>query len=79
MGMLGKTTGAILDRGDRYAAKKEESRAANARHSATGRDIAADWPGWGNQFRRAKCRKSLRLFLEKYFKDAFPLPWSPTT
>jgi hypothetical protein len=77
MGMLGKSAGAILDRGDRYGAKKEAERTRNARASATGRDIAADWPGWGNQFRRAKGRQSLRVFLTTYFPDAFPLPFSP--
>jgi hypothetical protein len=77
--MLGRSNGttATLDRGDKYAAKKEAERARNAAASKTERDIAPGWPGWGNRHRRRKCRASLRLFLKTYFPDAFCLPWSP--
>ena len=78
MGLLGKPAGttATLDRGDKYQAKKEAERRRNAKASKTERDIASGWPGWGNQFRRARCRKSLRVFLKTYFPEAFCLPWS---
>ena len=73
MGMLGKINGATLDRGDKYQAKKEAERARNAKASKTERDIAAGWPGWGNQYRRRKCRLDLERFLTTYFPEAFQL------
>ena len=76
MGMLGKINGATLDRGDKYQAKKEAERARNAKASKTERDIAAGWPGWGNQYRRRKCRLDLERFLTTYFPEAFSYPFS---
>jgi hypothetical protein len=71
MGMLGKTA----TKGGKYAEKKIRERDRNAAASATDRDIAAGWPGWGSRRRRARCRLSLVLFLSTYFPAAFPLPF----
>jgi hypothetical protein len=78
VGLLGKPAGttATLDRGDKYQAKKETERRRNAKASKTERDIAAGWPGWGNQYRRRKCRLDLERFLTTYFAAAFAYPFS---
>lgn len=61
-----------------YEKIKKASRKRQAALSLAGRDIG-DIPKVKNVRRRNKCRSSLRLFIETYFKSKtkFYLPWSP--
>lgn len=59
-----------------YTRKKEQVSVRDRAKSAEGRDIGPP-PPVANQARRDACFKSLRLFLETYFPERFPLAWSP--
>ena len=61
---------------DDYEAYKGRQAAISRQRSASGRDIAEDYPAIANPRRRGRCRKSLRLFCETYNPGAFALAWS---
>lgn len=63
-----------LDR-RRYAAHKERARARQARQALAGRDIG-DLPPVADPIGKGEAGRNLRVFLERYFPDSFPLAWS---
>jgi len=65
---------AALDR-RRYAAHKERARARQARQALAGRDIG-DLPPVADPIGKGEAGRNLRVFLERYFPDSFPLAWS---
>src|SRR5262245_14118999 len=61
-----------------YRHKLETNTARANAASALSRDISLGWPkaARGARQRRQACAGDLKLFLERYFPAAFPLPWS---
>lgn len=57
-------------------ARESRQKQYEARKAITKSDIAP-LPAIVDNDRRESCRHSLRLFLETYFAEAFPLAWSP--
>jgi len=60
---------------DEYSRIKSRARARNLAASAEGRDIG-ELPAVENPQRKKQATASLRLFLEQYFPEEFPLAWS---
>lgn len=60
---------------DDYERRKERSRRQQSEQSRKGRDIGP-LPAVADPARREACRLNLRLYLETYQKDKFPLEWS---
>lgn len=58
-----------------YEDHKRKAAERQAEQSASGRDIG-EIPKVKNKRRRNKAIKSLRIFLETYFPNAFPIAWS---
>lgn len=65
----------MIDESDDYKRRKERARQQQADQSQRGRDIGK-LPPVKDAARREACRLNLRLYLETYHANKFPLAWS---
>ena len=66
-----------LTESEKYEARKERERARQAKQSASGRDIAAEFPECADRQTRKKCDRSLKYFMLEVFPDKFQKDFSP--
>jgi hypothetical protein len=66
----------MAKRKSNYRKQADRDNARKRTLRATGRDIAADFPGPGDLARRAACAQDLERFLSTYFSRVFFRPWS---